>query len=496
MNVEILTILIIGIYLIITVAIGIWASRAQKVTTIGDIFTASRSLGILALAMAIFGSQITAFGMLGAPGLAYRFGYSTMGYVLGLAFTPIVGFWIFGSRAWLLSAKFNSVTPVEFFKNRFSSNGPRFVVAFAQIFLMIPYVLILGIGSGNILSSITGGLIPYWLGSLIILIVCTFTAYIGGMKGTAWTNIFQGFLMLIVLFILVVIVYTSLGGGVAITEQLPSNMISLNGEGIQKPGQWIFYSLFATGLANGIFGHMLIRNMSAAHPKTIQLNGKVYPVLAGIFFLLAICLGVWGSIAIPGLEGTANENIVPLLAAKYAPSWMIGLLAAGILSAIMSSWDGMILVMSSIFSEDLYKPIVFKGKKLDDELDKKISKRFIIIISIAVYILVLMKPASILSIATFSFAAMASIIPAYFGCMYWKRATSSAVIISTMTGVITSALWAFNILPDWTTFGIFYGAIAFALSSIALVVISYISKPEKQDILDIFFSAFSQVHND
>lgn len=492
------TIFIIVLYLIITISIGVKAAKSQKITSISDIFTASRSLGFVALAMAIFGSQITAFGILGIPGVAYNIGYSTMGYIGGLAFAPTIGFYIFGYRAWLLAHKNNYVTPVQFFYDRFNDNAPRFIIALAQITLMIPYILILGIGSGNILLTLTDGVIPYWLGSLIILMICTWTAYAGGMKGTAWTNIFQGALMFMAMFLLLLFVYRALGGGESITAQLPQSMISLGGEGVQNAGQWIPFSLLATGISNGVFGHILIRNMSAAHSKTIQMNVKAYPVLYGIFMFIAVALGVWGKVLIPGLKGAETENIIPMLAYQFAPYWMIGVLGAGILAAIMSSWDGMILTMSSIFSEDFYKPIFVKNKGIvnTNEQDKKISKIFIIIISIVIYILVLLRPASILKIATFSFAGMASITPAYFGCLYWKRATKWGVIVSTIVGVVFSALWALNILPTWTTFGMFYGAMAIILSIIALVVISYLTTPASQDTIKSFFSAFTDVYED
>lgn len=497
MSTNAMTIGIIVAYLAITMFIGFRAAQEGKKTkTMAEIFTASRTLGILALSMAIFGSQITAFGILGGPGIAYRTGYSAFGYIIGLSFAPTIGFYIFGSRAWVLSKKFNYVTPVQFFGDRYGKYAPRFVAAFAQVFLMIPYVLILGIGSGAILESLTDGFIPYWLGALVILIVCTYTAYAGGMKGTAWTNIFQGTLMLAVMIALMYIVYNKMGGGEVITENLPDKMLSWGGEALQKPGQWIFYSLLATGISNGVYGHLLIRNMSAASPKTIQLNAKVYPVLSGIFWFTAISLGVWGSVAITGLDVAASENIAPLLAFKYAPTWMIGVLGAGILSAIMSSWDGMILVMSSIFSEDVYKPLFLKNKQMTEEENHKISKRFIIIISVVIYVLVLMRPGSIIAIGTFSFAGMASITPAYFGCLYWKRSTSAGVIAAIVVGIVSTALWAFGILPAASTFGLFYGAAAIILSIVALVVVSLLTKPADVETVDHFFSAFSEVYED
>lgn len=497
-NQVILTISIMILYLSITIGIGWYTAKTNKVVTISDIFTSSRSLGILALVMAIFGSQITAFGILGAPGVAYNYGYSSFGYLAGAGMASALGFYIFGNRAWLLSHKFDYVTPVQFFKDRFNDNSARYVIAFWQIFLMTPYILICGIGAGSIIMTMTNGVVPYWLGALLILLICTWTAYVGGMKGTAYTNIFQGILLFVVLVFMMFFVYQSLGGGVKITAQLPKEMISLGGEAIQKPGMWIFYSMLATGLSNGVFGHLLIRNMSASHPRIIQRNVKIYPILTGLFFFMALALGVWGKVAVPNLDGVAVENIVPILAQKFAPAWMVGVLGAGILAAIMSSWDGMILTMSSIFSEDIYKPLFFnkKNQKYSNTQEKNISKLFIIIISVVIYFLVLWKPSSILKIATFSFAGMSTLTPAYFGCFYWKRATKWGIITSATIGPTLCALWALGILPESTTFGLFYATPALFIAIIFLVITSLLTKPAPEKHVKNFFSAFEDVYLD
>lgn len=176
---------IIVLYLLVTLYIGYLASRKTK-KTLSDLFVASKSLGIIALSMALFGGMVTSFGILGGPGLGYNLGYSTLGYIVGMAsFGPALGYYLIGYRAWLLTDKFNYITPVEFFGDRFGNNWARYVVGSLQIFFEVPYLLIMGIGSGAIINTVTGGLIPYWLGALVILIISAYTAYSGGMRGTA-----------------------------------------------------------------------------------------------------------------------------------------------------------------------------------------------------------------------------------------------------------------------------------------------------------------------
>ena len=170
---------IIGIYLLVSVAIGVYVTRKYKIANLADIFTANRSLGLIALAFAVFGSQVTAFGILGGPGLAYVKGYSALGYIVGPFIAAPVAFFVIGYRVWVLGSEKNYLTPVQLFSDRFESKTARNVIAVMQIILLIPYVVSCGIGAGQILYVMSGGAVPYWAGSLLILIISCWTAYSG-----------------------------------------------------------------------------------------------------------------------------------------------------------------------------------------------------------------------------------------------------------------------------------------------------------------------------
>ncbi|MGM0372546.1 MAG: sodium:solute symporter family protein [Halobacteriota archaeon] len=494
---TILILAIIAAYLAGTLLIGYLAWRVLE-SDVGDLFTASRSLGLVATAMGIFGTQVTAFGMMGAPGAAYGLGYSAYGYIVGMAqFMAAAAFFVIGYRVWLLAEEFDHVTPVHFFGDRFESYMPRFVISIAQIIYEIQYIVIGGIGAGIIFEVVTDGFIPYWLGALIILFITTWVAYAGGQRGSAWTNIFQGALMLAVLVPMMYIVYNALGGGQAILDQLSPQMISLGGAAVQDPKVWIPFSLIATGMSNGVIAHVLVKNMSADSPKTIKRNTYIYPVLVGVLFFMTISLGVWGSIALPGLEGNAVDRILPALAEMYAPTWMVGLIAAGIFAAIMTSWDGMLLATSSMFSDDIIKPIAkMQGYELSTQWENRFSKFFILVVAVVTYLLVLARPDTILAVGVFAFTGFATLVPSYFAALYWKRTTSTGVVASVVITTPIVALWAFEVLPAWTTFGFHYSAPSLLLASVLLVVVSLLSSPPSKEIVEQNFDVFDRVFHD
>lgn len=488
---------IVALYLGATLFVGYLAARRLE-ANVRDLFTASRSLGLVATAMGIFGTQVTAFGMMGAPAEAYTLGYSSYGFIVGMAqFMAAVGFFVIGYRVWLLADRFEHVTPVHFFGDRFESYLPRFVISTFQIVYEIQYIVIGGIGAGIIFEVTTDGVVPYWLGALIILVVTTWVAYTGGQRGSSWTNIFQGVLMLGVLVPLMYLVYDGLGGGQAILSQLEPEMISLGGAAVQDPKVWIPFSLIATGVSNAVIAHVLIKNMSADSPKTIKRNTYIYPVLVGLLFFMTISLGVWGSLAIPGLEGASVDRLLPVLAEEFAPTWMVGLIAAGIFAAIMTSWDAMLLATSSMFSDDIIKPIAdMRGYDLSKEWEDRFSQLFILVIAAVTYVLVLIRPDTILAVGVFAFTGFATMVPAYFGALYWKRTTSWGVVASIVITAPLVVLWAFEYLPAWTTFGFHYSAPSLAVATVLLVVVSYATSPPSQERVERFFDVFEKVYHD
>src|SRR4029077_15523225 len=112
--------LIVFLFLAIVVYIGVFAfrrsSRAQEAE---DYFLAGRSLGPFVFLMSLFGTNMTAFAILGASGHAFGNGIVTYGLMAsssGLVI-PLTIFFI-GTRVWALGKRFGFITPVLLFRDR------------------------------------------------------------------------------------------------------------------------------------------------------------------------------------------------------------------------------------------------------------------------------------------------------------------------------------------------------------------------------------------
>ena len=108
------------LYLVAVLYIGIFAfRRARGKEEAEDYFLASRSLGPFVFLFSLFGTNMTAFAILGSSGHAFSNGIVTFGLMAsssGLVI-PLTIFFV-GTRVWALGKRHGFMTPVQMFRDR------------------------------------------------------------------------------------------------------------------------------------------------------------------------------------------------------------------------------------------------------------------------------------------------------------------------------------------------------------------------------------------
>src|SRR5690606_4060910 len=105
-------------YFAIVLAIGFAAYRHTG-TTAEDYFLGSRTARTVVLFMALFGTNVTPFVLMGIPGLAYHHGVGVFGYNAAIIALGIpVSFYLIGYRAWVAARELKAITPAELYARR------------------------------------------------------------------------------------------------------------------------------------------------------------------------------------------------------------------------------------------------------------------------------------------------------------------------------------------------------------------------------------------
>ena len=476
-------------YLGLVLFIGVLSHRLFRGTG-EDYFIASRTIGPFMLLMSLFGTNMTAFAILGASGEAYHEGIGVFGLMASASalIIPSVFFFV-GTRAWALGKKFGYLTQVQYFRDRWGSDALGLFLFFVLILLLIPYLLIGVMGGGLTLNIITNNEIPNWFGSLLVCVVIVMYVSYGGLRGTAWVNTFQTIVFMIlgiVTFIVILRNFGGLEGAMALIEERHPELL-VRGEKI-KPIKLLTYT--GIPLSVGMFPHMFMHWLSAKRAKTFQLPLIFYPLFIAAVWIPSVLLGIMGSIDFPGLQGAAANSVLVKMVGEYAPGVLGGFLAAGIFAAIMSSLDSQVLSLGTMFTQDIVVHYGFHDK-LSEKKQILFGRIFVVLILTLTFFLSLVSNRSIFKLAVWSFTGFASLFPVLLAALFWKRSTKFGAFLSILT---VAVLWIILFIQGWNYPGYTIGgtgimpvAVILSAGAIAMVIGSLLTKPPEKALISKFF---------
>ncbi len=151
---------IVGGYLGLLMALGLVTKSLFRGTS-SDYFTAGRSIGGFLLLMSIFGTTMTAFALVGSTGKAYDLGIGVYGLMASSsALVHSLVFFLVGIRMWAIGKRYNYVTQIQFFRDRFQSNALGWILFPVLVGLVIPYLLIGVVGAGIVVKGMSRNMFP------------------------------------------------------------------------------------------------------------------------------------------------------------------------------------------------------------------------------------------------------------------------------------------------------------------------------------------------
>ncbi|MBT3267293.1 sodium:solute symporter family protein [Candidatus Poribacteria bacterium] len=487
---------IIIVYLVMVLLVGSLSHRLSRGTG-EDYFVASRSIGPFFLLMSLFGTNMTAFAILGGSGEGYHKGIGVFALMPSISalVIPVVFFFI-GTRVWALGKQHGYYTQIQFFRDRWNSNILGLLLFIVSIALLIPYLLIGVMGGGITLHNITAKAVPEWVGAVLVTGVVFAYVCFGGMRGTAWANAFQTLVFMILGGITLFIIVHKMGGLSGAIAKVQATHPELLQRGPAEPGgkslispvRMLTYTCIP--LSVGMFPHMFMHWLTAEKAASFKTPLIVYPLCIAAVWIPSVLLGIFGAAEFEGLKGPAANYVLIRMIAKHAPTALAGLLCAGVFAAIMSSLDSQALSLGSMFTHDIVRHYGFHDR-MTEKQQILFGRIFVFAVLALTFVLAQVTNRSIFRLGVWCFTGFAAMFPVVLSALFWRRSTKVGAIASVLTVIV---LWTFFFTKGWTNpaytvggTGIMPVVVILAASAVAMVVGSLISRPPEAATVSKFF---------
>jgi Na+/proline symporter len=346
------------VYIVAMIGFGYLGSC--RVAGADDFATARRGYGPFLLALAFASTAASGATFLGLPGLTYSYGMST----LWIAFCYPIGVYIgvlvcqrtigrFGNAAGARSMP-------EYLGERYRSEALRLSAAVFSLILL--FYLASQLVSGLVMFEMMLGLSKPWALGITTLVLLGYVT-LGGAHADILTDGAQGLLMVALALGIALIFFFGVGAGgfSSLLEGLnardPRLLAAFNPADPTTASIWSAITVTVAHIPLGLLPH--IGNKLWALKDERSRNRFLVMAFTFGFVLPAITLGGMTARVVLGDElfaaaGGAN-NALPALFIEIFPTWLAALLGIGVLSAVMSTADGLVISTSQVFANDIYR---------------------------------------------------------------------------------------------------------------------------------------------
>ena len=490
--------------------IGITFFLRSKAKSEKDYFLGGKSMGPWVTAMSAQASDMSAWLLMGLPGSILAFGLGQVWIGIGLALGTALNWILIARRLRRFSQAANdSLTLPQYLSNRFATKSKGLQITCAIVFLVCftVYVASAFVAGTDVFTTLFPN-IKEWAAMLIFAAILIVYTFLGGYKAVCWTDFFQGLLMLGAVLLVPIIIMMTKNLDTAL---LANTVVSASGEEYSfvnsvfgAPAKEI-----ANGLAWGLgyFGmpHILVRFMAIKKPSMVKKSATVAITWVVLALGAVVCLAIFGRMLPVGetlLAADKQSLIFVQFARDLFPAAITGILLAAIIAASMSTADSQLLVASSSFTSDLYKPMI--RKNASDKETLWVGRIVVIVISVIAFFIASSKgqgAQAIMNLVSNAWAGFGSAFGAVIILsVFWRRFTYKGALAGVIAGALTDVLWLVlftntldGMFGDVSTCivntGIYELIPGFAVSMIAAVVVTLLDKAPTKEVTDIYDAA-------
>ena len=441
---------VIGTVFIVYAGIMLWIGYTVSRSTYSptDFFLANRSLKAWVTAVSSTASSESAWAVLGTVGLAYKDGLSALWFFPGCLLGYGLNWFFVAERLRKYSREKKIITIPDYLETHFTDNTHliRIISVIIIFACMMAYIAAQFLAIGKTFDAIFNipHLVSIPIGGTIIIIY----TMMGGFRAVAWTDFFQGLIMVVGLVVLSLAAVIELGGFSVIAQKVneaaPTALTLMGGKTIPVfLGSMV--GLLGIGLGYPGQPHVITRYMAAKDSKTIKKGMWIAFGWGTLMYSSAILLGICGQVLFPGLADA--EHLFPIAAENLLPVFFTAIVLTGVLAAIMSTVSSQIIVAASAIAHDIYSKVIHDS--LTSSQIIKISRLTIFAIGLGAMLVALMDTRVIFWFVLFAWSGLgASFGPVILFTLYSKKVTRNGAIGGILTGFFTTIVWKTAGLSD------------------------------------------------
>jgi sodium/proline symporter len=492
---DMITVVLIGLYFVVLVGIGSWASK--KIHNTEDYILAGRSLGFWVFTILIVCSICSGMTLLGVSGFGFASGWPGIWEQIFVPLAAAFCIIFFGVKLQSVGKKQGYMTVQDYLAHRYESpTAVRGLSAIAGVVVSLIYL----IGQYTAISIVLVWLfeIQQWEALIIAGIIITAYTVVGGLYAVSWTTLFQGGILILGVLFMAPLVIASAGG----LDHINTVLAGVDPNFVQPWFPSPAYAAYAYATPEFLFSfgilltvglacapHVINNVLAAKEAKYFKWAPLIaFGIYAVVMFLVKFSgfavrsLVEEGSIVLPS---TVNaQDFAFIYGVQYAmPNVVLwALFAVIVLAAVMSTTDRLMLTVGTMFAWDIYKNIL-RPKAPEKEV-LLVSKVAVILAAGGTLLLAISPPPMLAFLIWMGIGVMlaAFAVPLLAG-LYWRGATREGAVASMAVGLVSAG--AFGYWHQYVAkLPVHFSLYAVALAAVFMIAVSLVTARNTETTLN------------
>jgi SSS family solute:Na+ symporter len=493
----------LGLYLAVIAGISIWSIRKSKDAPT-DYFLANRNLGWWVIGSSILASNVGSEHIVGLAGSAGSSGTVLGHYELHSWIVLILG-WVF-VPFYMRSMVY---TMPEFLERRFNAQARRLLSIIQLLSYVIAKASVTIFAGALVFNQILG--VDFWTGAIILVVVTGVYTIFGGLHAVMYTEAIQAFVLLGGSAVLLWVGLDKVGGWGELMSAVPAEKLNMFRPLSDPDFPWlgILFASPIVGIWYWCTDQHIVQRCLAGKNETEARRGTIFAAYLKLmpFFiflipgLIAYVLNSRGQLVLPMKDGAPDFNAAfPAMVEQIMPMGLRGLLAGGLLAALMASLASVYNACSTLFTMDIY--LKMKPEAGEKELVRvgRIATGVVVILGM-IWIPMMDKISGTLytylqSVQSYLAPPIAAV---FLLGVFYKRLNAKGAMTAMTVGFIIGALRIIfelnkehlsGFLHEFATINFLYFCIyLFVFSIVVMVVVSMLTPaPDEEHIKGLTYS--------